>query len=357
MHRIFLVLVFLPFAVSAQTLTNIESVEYDPINQRFLVSNGNRVIEVDGDGDPVGYFGTAPRSDYGMEVMNGRLFTIVGSSVRAYDLTSALQVMSVTVTDAQFLNGLASDGVSRLWVTDFGAKKIHEIDVTSIDSPVVTEVVSNTVQTPNGITYDGANERLVFVTWGSSARIKAIALSDYAMTELTQTSLTNIDGIDHDEDGNFFISSWLPTPRITRYSSEFSVSEQITAPGLSSPADICYAVENDTLAIPNSGLNTVTYVGFSPAAGVNESAAGEMGLNCFPNPITDQSVLTFRLFESGHTVIELMDLTGKVIHTILSENLPATEHKVLLTGVEFASGAYICSVRQGERQSSLVIRK
>lgn len=33
--------------------------------------------------------------------------------------------------------------------------------------------------------------------------------------------------------------------------------------GLSSAADICYAVENDTLAIPNSGNNTVVYVGFN----------------------------------------------------------------------------------------------
>ncbi|MFN8699704.1 MAG: T9SS type A sorting domain-containing protein [Flavobacteriales bacterium] len=357
MRRLFLLFVLLPFCVSAQTLTNIESVEYDPVNGRFLVSNGNRVIEVNGEGNPVGYFGTAPRSDYGMEVMNGRLFTIVGSSIRAYDLTSALQVMNVTVTGAQFLNGLASDGVSKLWVTDFGAKKIHEVDVTSIDAPVVTEVVSNTVQTPNGITYDGANERLVFVTWGTAARIKAIALSDYTMTELTQTAFNNIDGIDHDGEGNFYISSWQPTPRITRYSAEFSVSEQITAPGLSAPADICYAIENDTLAIPNSGLNTVTFVGFNSAAGLNDSANGEMTLGCFPNPLTEHSVLSFQLYASGFTTIELMDMTGKVVHTVLSENLPAGEQKVLLTGLEIAPGAYICSVRQGERQCSLMIRK
>lgn len=58
------------------------------------------------------------------------------------------------------------------------------------------------------------------------------------------------------------MASWSPN-RITKYSPDFSVSEIITvAGGLSSAADICYANEIDTLAIPNSGNTTVVYVGF-----------------------------------------------------------------------------------------------
>lgn len=344
-----------PIGVIAQQLTNIESVEYDPVQSRFLVSNGNRVIEVDGDGQPVGYFGTAPRADFGMEVMDGKLFTIVSSSVRAYDLATSLQVMNTPVSGAQFLNGMASDGNGRIWVTDFTAKKIYELDVSDLNSPVVTEVVSSTGQTPNGVTYDGANNRLVFVTWGAQARIKQVDLTTYEVSDLLLTSLTNMDGIDHDGDGNFYTSSWQPTPRIMRFSEEFTVEEQLTAPGLSSPADICYAMEIDTLAIPNSSSSTVTFLGFSSASVVDRSITPD--LVCYPNPITESSYLEFMLPQSGLTRIVLTDPAGREVMVILEENLSAIRHKIALTGLAIRPGVYICTVRQGSYVASVRVSK
>jgi hypothetical protein len=41
-------------------------------------------------------------------------------------------------------------------------------------------IASGLVKTPNGIVYDAANNRCVYVTWGSNAPINAIDLSTYA---------------------------------------------------------------------------------------------------------------------------------------------------------------------------------
>lgn len=344
-------------SLSAQVFSSIESVEYDAVNSRFLVSNGNRVIEANGDGEEVAFFGTAPRSDYGMEVMNGNLFTIVGGFVRAYDLTSGLEVMNIFITDAQFLNGMASDGVNRIWVTDFGGKRIHELDVTDLSDPQVTTIVANTVNTPNGIVYDADDNRLVFVGWGSNAKIKQVDLSDYSVTELLSTSISNIDGIDDDNDGNFYISSWSPTARITRYDNDFSAGEIITAPGLSSPADICYAKEIDTLAIPNTGNQTVTFIGFGTNSVSDFSTDGGIRVGCMPNPVNEQSVISIELEKSGFTEITISDLSGRIIHTLLSENLSAGSHKVLLNGIEIPQGVYICSVGQeGLAATTVLVR-
>lgn len=331
----------------AQTITATESVEYDPVNGRFLASNSSSIIEVDGNGNEVAFMGSAA-AEYGMEVMGDLLYAIVGNSIIGYDLTSGEEVNSVTISGAQFLNGMASDGVNRLWVTDFAAKKIHEIDCSNLANPTASQIVSNTVSTPNGITYDGANNRLVFVSWGSNAPIKQVSLPDYTVsTILANAGVGNIDGIDHDSNGNFYISSWTPN-RITKWSSEFTVSEIITVTGLSSPADICYAIENDTLAIPCSGNSTIKFVGFGDVNAVIEKSADHY-LVCYPNPMTAGSVVAFETTQAGLVSLTLLDIHGKVVYTALNEQLPAAAHKVVPQIAGLAAGTYFWELNQEGR--------
>ena len=339
--------------VSAQVLNSAESVEYDPVNGRFLASNGSSVIIVDGNGDEVDFFGADPEADYGMEVMNGVLFTIVGGNVMGYDANTGDEVLSVTISGANFLNGMASDGDHRLWVTDFGAKTIHEIDVTDLNNPVPTMVVDNTVSTPNGIVYDATMNRLVFVNWSGSSKIKAVNLDTYEVTTLLTTELGNCDGIDNDNDGNFFVSSWTPT-RITKFSNEFTTDEIITVPGLSSPADICYAEEIDTLAIPNSGNNTIVYVGFGTVSDIISSENEAFAFDFSPNPVSQQTAITFYLPHQAMTQLDIIDQQGRLVQQLISENLSGGQHRVLLAGIDLAPGAY-CFRLNVETES--VVRK
>jgi hypothetical protein len=239
-----LLLSILTLVSRSQTLSDIESAEFDPANHRFLVSNGNSVIEVNSNGQVIGEIGGGtPQAAFGMEVIGNTLFTIVSSSVRAYDLTTGSLISSITISGANFLNGMASDGVSRLWVTDFGANEIHEINYADLQNPTYSTVVNNTSVTPNGICFDEANNRLVFVAWsGSTSDVTAVSLADYSLTTLVaNASLNSIDGIDNDNYGNYYLASWSPQ-RITKYNSDFSLSEVITvAGGLNGAADIAYA--------------------------------------------------------------------------------------------------------------------
>lgn len=332
----------------SQQLTGIESAEYDALNHRFLISNGNNIIQVDGAGNEVDYFGSDPEADYGMEVMGNALYAIVGNAVKAYDLTSGLQVSSITITGSAFLNGMASDNDHRIWVTDFSEKTIYEIDFTDLANPSFVQVVSNTVTTPNGICYDPDNNRLVFVNWGSSAKIKAVSLDDYAVSTLVNnTGVGNIDGIDNDNYGNFYIASWTPN-RITKYSSEFTISETISVVGsLSSPADIAYAEEIDTLIIPNSGNSTVRFVGFSPS-GIKATSQNPLAFSCYPNPVNENSVISFRLHQPGVTRIEILDTQGKMVELIFEENLPASLNKIVIGDLDISPGNYLWRITSGE---------
>ena len=330
----------------SQNLTGIESVEFDAINHRFLVGNGNNIVEVDASGTPTGIFtGDSPKADYGMEVIGNTLFTIVGSGVRAYDLATGSQLSSISITGASFLNGMAADGQNRVWVTDFGAMKIYELDYTDLANPTYSVVVTNTGVTPNGICYDETNNRLVFVAWsGTSSDITAVSLADYSTNTLVaNASLNSIDGIDNDSQGNYYLASWAPQ-RITKYAPDFSVSEVITvAGGLNNPADIAYAEEIDTLLIPNSGNNTVRIIGFQ-TSDVMALEAEKSPLTCYPNPVTENSVISFTTRQPGVVSVEILDIQGKIIHQVLNENLPAAKQRIVVGDLPIGAGSYVWRV-------------
>lgn len=326
---------------TAQSFNSIESVEYDPVNQQWLVSNANSIVAQDFQGN-LNFFFDA-ECDYGMEVMGDTLYAIntpfSGNEIRAYNLNDGTLIATIDLPGTQFPNGMASNGTDRLWVTDFQGGDILEIDVTDATNASVSTVASFGV-TPNGITYDGDNNRLVYVTWWGSAGIYTCDLADYSTSLLTSTTLGNIDGIDHDGNGNFYIASWNPA-QIRKYNEDFSDSEIISAPGLSSPADICYAQEVDTLAVPNSGNNTLTLIGFGTTS-VQENAVDRAPMSVYPNPLQDFSVLEFSLSTPAEVQVVVLDLQGKQVWSAALEQHPAGTHRMLFTGIELPQGLYTC---------------
>ncbi|MCZ4407573.1 T9SS type A sorting domain-containing protein [Cryomorphaceae bacterium 1068] len=338
------------FLSFSQALQNIESVEYDHENSRFLVSNSNSIIAMDQPTLELSFFGDGA-AGFGMEVMNNTLFAI-SNGIKGYDLSTEEEVMSLSIPGSGFLNGMASDGVNRLWVTDFSNGRIYEIDVTDLDNPTSEMVVANTGSTPNGIVYDETNDRLVFVNWGGSADIKAVNLQTYQVSTLTGTSLGNCDGIDNDAADNYFVSSWSPL-RISKFNSDFSgTPETIEAPGISNPADICYAKEIDTLAIPNSGNNTVTFVGFENPLSVRDRSDDRFQFGTIGNPITNQSYFQFTTTTHTQVALSILDESGKTVVTLIEGMRSPGEYKVLLNGVELATGIYFAQLRIGNDSST-----
>lgn len=340
-------LLLFPLFTFSQTSFGGESVEWDPTGKRWFVSdNGTSIVQRDSMAN-LSYFGTGLDASHGMEVMGNTLFACNGDDIYGYDLTTEMQVMSVNIPGAVFLNGLTNNGVDMLYTTDFSDKAIYSIDVSDLNNPVVDTLAQNLTRTPNGIIYNGSNNRLIFVTWGANASIMALDLGTLQTSTLTTTTFSNIDGIDEDNDGNYFISTWTPD-RITMYDSLFSgPGMTITAPGVNNPADICYAKEIDTLAIPN-GNNTVTFVGFGPVTGVEEDLATVSGLGVYPNPASEQSYVHFELAQAQNVRLTVTDLQGRQVAQLLNEPLSVGEHAVLLAGMKIEAGLYLVQLESEE---------
>jgi len=348
-----LVLISLP--TYSQTITNTEAVEYDPTQNRFLITNGTSILQQASGSQDFDFFGEGSAS-FGMEVMNGTLFSI-SNSVEAYDLITEELLISLAIPGSGFLNGMASDpATDRIWVTDFQNNRIYEIDFSDIENPTFDAVVTNTQCTPNGITHDAANNRLVYTCW-TGGNIRDVDLSNYSTSTLINTNLQNIDGIDHDHAGNFYISSWSPVNRITRLSDEFTTQETITAPGISNPADISYAVETDTLAIANSGNDSVTYINFNSATNVSEINDNPLKLNVYPNPISNHSYISFSLATNTQCSVRLYDQNGKFVKELMNEYASSGNHKILLTDVIIEKGVYLCEITSDQLHDSVYIIK
>jgi len=276
--RLITLLTLLVSASAMAQYNGPESVEYDPAGDRYFVSNtSGGVIKVRTQAGAVSDLISVSPAPYGLELLDGLLWACSGGNLKAYETTVAALVTTVQV-GGTFLNGLTTDG-THLYATDFTAKRIYKVTPPS----TVTTLVSNTVFTPNGIVYDPVQDRLVVVAWGSNAAITAVDKVTGAMSTLTTTSLSNIDGITIDCLGNFLVASWSPD-RITRYEPTFTQPGiDLGVTGLNNPADIDFDLVNNRICIPNSGNNSVTLFGLECSNVVPEPVRPST-LRAVPNP-------------------------------------------------------------------------
>lgn len=243
----------------AQVYSSPESVEWDSLNNRWLISNttSHAILARSVGGTLTTLVPNTTSGPHGIEILNGVVYACCGGRVKGYDLTSGLEVFNMNLFGS-FLNGMTTDGDSVLYVTDFSNKDIFRINPTTNQSYVMS---SNTSSTPNGIIYDGPNNRCVFIPWGS-APIKAISLTPpYTITNITTTTLSNCDGITRDQNGYWYITAW-GNNRLNRFRPDFTGGHTVlTAFVLNSPADIDVKPgSTDTVGVPNSGNNTCTFI-------------------------------------------------------------------------------------------------
>jgi hypothetical protein len=254
-----LLIIFLGISAisSAQVLNGPESIEWDEANSRWLIGNkGNGTILARSEAGTLSNFVTGiPSGPYGIEILGSVLYACEGGFIRGYDLASGSNVFTLNL-NGTFLNGLTSDGFGNLYATDFSAKKIFKVDVNAV---TFSTLASGLAKTPNGIIYDGENDRCLYVTWGTNAPINAINLTTNAISTVLATTLSNCDGITRDSCGNYYVSSW-GNNKLNKFDKSLTGTFTALSGTLSSPADIDTKFGTITDVIGNTnGNNTLTF--------------------------------------------------------------------------------------------------
>jgi hypothetical protein len=253
-------------ALAGTALSGPESIEFHARLNRTLISNtDNGTIAARAADGTLTLFSAAPNAPYGIELLAGTLFVLDSGALKGYDIDTAAQVVNLPLAGAGFLNGITSNGVDTVYVSDFGAKTITAIDVSNLAAPIAGTPASTGSATPNGIVFDRINQRLLIATWGASANILSLALTPGATpATLIDTNLNNIDGIALDCDGALFVAAWSGCTTggcLRRFDPPLMLTSpaQSVVDGLSSPADIDYDWVSADIAVPQSGNDTVSF--------------------------------------------------------------------------------------------------
>ncbi len=348
MKNLFTFLFATLFSVTAfsQAYNSPESIEFDYANNRWLIANnsGNNILARSSVTGAVTVFAVCTGGPHGIEIVNDTLYVNAGGNIKLFNLNTAAAIGTITM-GATFLNGLTHDN-TYLYSTDFSAKKIYRINIaTRAFSAFVT--ATGGTSSPNGIIYDGPNNRCVFVGWGASAPIKAMDITTGAITTIITSTLGNCDGITQDLAGNYYISSWTGN-KITRFTSTFT-SPTTVVTGLSNPAEIFYNTLTDTLGNTNSGaLNNTTYHYFGSATAIDESKKNKFNFSVSPNPVSKSAEIKYENFIEGNVKIELFDVTGQVVKTLVNENQSKGEHKLSFDKSGLSAGNYFFTISSSE---------
>ena len=309
----------------AQALNGPESIEWDDANSRWLIGNkGNGTILARSEAGILSNFVTGiPSGPYGIEILGNVLYACEGGFIRGYDLASGSNVFTLNL-NGTFLNGLTSDGIGNLYATDFSAKKIFKVDVNAVS---FSTLASGLAKTPNGIIYDGENDRCLYVTWGTNAPINAINLTTNAISTVLATTLSNCDGITRDSCGNYYVSSW-GNNKLNKFDK--SLTGTFTAlPGtLSSPADIDtkFGTITDVIGNTNSN-NTLTFTSIDlPVA---EIVYGDVTLTTTTTFSSYQWYLNGVLIEGATDQTYVPTIQGEYYCVVTANNCLVTSNVII----------------------------
>lgn len=325
-------------AIFSQSYNSPESVEFDPVGNRYIVSNtnGGQLLSVVPGQSPT-LFTDAVTAPYGLAERNGVVYVCDDKRVKGYDLSDASEVFNLSITGASFLNGICADTSGNLFVTDFTAKRIYKVNIAGNS---FTTVVSNTVSTPNGILYDSLYNRLVFCTWGPSAKLIEVSLSDYTLTTIKTTSLTNIDGVVMDRCRNFLISEW-GTDKIHKIDSTLTTISALFSAGINNPADIYFNPSNDTLAVPNTAANTVSFFYVDSCVVIDNSAIAENNALAFEIKYTQGFIVALWNQVDSQSTLDVLDITGKTVFKKQLNSSELSENYLQINTESWNSGYYI----------------
>lgn len=331
--------------------TSPESITYDSVYNRYLVTNSNGKIMQRSSSGGVTDFVSSSGGTHGLAIYNGVVYACTGNTVRGFALSNAAQVFTASLAGASFLNGIAIDNNGLIYLSDFTNKRIYKLNSAN---GAFWQYVTNTVSTPNGLVLDLPRNRLLICCWGGSAPVRAINLADSSMSILVTTTYGNCDGIKLDKYYNVYISTWSPA-RIIRYDINFSLPVvEVVSSGLSSPADIFINKWADTLAVPNSGNSTVTFHNIGNIAGVhqvNTVTSSEFSLHQnYPNPFNPETVIRFDIpgGEISKSKLTIYNLLGEAVREIFDTELAPGSYEVKIDASGLSSGVYFYSLQYGK---------
>lgn len=213
--------------LSITPFANPESVLFDEGRNQFYVSEANFAVNegggkislLDGNGKLVKpEWVTGLNHPKGLGMTGDKLYVSDVTEVVEIDIPSGKITERYKVEGAKFLNDVTVSPDGDVYISDTITNQITKIGP---DGTVEAWLKDDKLDNPNGVlVHDGA---LYVAAWGTVdgdtvealtkakpiGRLMKVSLEDKSITVLSQEPVGNLDGLEANKDGNFWVSDWI----------------------------------------------------------------------------------------------------------------------------------------------------
>jgi sugar lactone lactonase YvrE len=231
-----------------------ESVVFDPVGNRFLISNvgSGSIIAMDDAGKYHKYMPKAFKAPKGLFLKDDMLFVVDPTEVHVVDASAAAIIDSYQIEGAVALNDIEIDEHGNLYLTDSGANCVF---IYNPASRTQEKVISFQMQSPNGIVYDRPRWQMFIVNSAERSPILSLNVQDKSVSIFMDTVYSNLDGIAIDDLGRIYFSSWTQEMIVEIPQEQNRFISKRTE--LKSPADIYYHMPTNELIVPLMNKNKI----------------------------------------------------------------------------------------------------
>lgn len=194
---------------------------------------------------------TGLNSPKGLRSHGGTLWVADVDELVAIDIASGTVRSKVSIEGAKFLNDVATGPDGTVYVSDTFTSRIYRVR----DNKASVFAEGETIEYPNGLLVDG--DSLVVAAWGKPepdfstkvpGRLFKLNLATGAKTLITPQPTGNLDGLESDGRGGWFVSDW-PAGKILHVAADGSTTT--VRQFKQGTADIAYLPASRTLIVPH----------------------------------------------------------------------------------------------------------
>jgi len=249
--------VFLWSQVSGPSLNRPESVAFDPVSGSFLISNvGNgTIVSMDSTGKLGKFIDQGLSKPRGLKMVKNQLWVTDDIQVHSIDVAAKKISATIPVPGSVMLNDIEADELGMLYISDTRADCLWLLDP---GTQKLEKIKGKLMLQPNGIYFDAPRRQMLIVSLGEKQPILAFNTKTRQFSVFKDTMYSRLDGIQADEPGRIFFSSWAEQAifMIPQTQNRFDIFKK----ELRSPADFYWHQPTGELIVPLMEKNQIIRV-------------------------------------------------------------------------------------------------
>jgi hypothetical protein len=145
-----------------------------------------------------------------LAILGNKLYVADFTKIWVVNLTDGTELGSIPAPGMS-VQGITTDGVNTLYLTDVADSKIYWINLTTLESDTLA-VDTNGVNSPTGIYFENTPKKSLFIcSFIANSPIQRYDFSGDSLYTIKRTSYRFCYGITGDGKGNYYLSDWRST--------------------------------------------------------------------------------------------------------------------------------------------------